>query len=101
MNRGKIELNKFVRSDTTDPHIFEYSVEHNNGKTSVEQTLTIRSTAGLYQPAWIASVALDDFPPQHTPAEAAEKLADWLERLAGAIRTGDYQPFTTGSFKDI
>jgi hypothetical protein len=101
MNKGKIELNKFERGTGTDRHVFEYLAEHNNGKTSVEQTLTITSADGLFEPTWIATVALDDFPPQKTPEDAANKLADWLERLASAIKTGEYQPFVNIQFKDI
>lgn len=99
MNKGKVELTSFKK--TNDAFVFEYSVEQNNGKTSVEQSLTIRSSDGLFQPDWIAEITLDDFPPQKAPHEAAIKLADWMERLAAAIRSGDYMPLQHAEFKDL
>ncbi len=98
MNKGKVELTRFTKADA---YAFEYSVEQNNGKTSVEQTLTIRSSDGLFEPQWIAEITLNDFPPQQTPSDAADKLADWMERLAAAIRSGEYMPLQRAEFKDL
>jgi len=99
MNKGKVELKEFTNSK--DSQAFWYSVEHNNGATSVEQSLKISSIDGVFNPTWVASLALDDFPPQDTPLEAAHKMADWLERLASAIRVGDYLTVQRAEFKDI
>ena len=102
MSRVKVELARFERGKGHESgHIFEYSVEHDDGKTSVEQMLTIRSADGLFEPNWVASIALDDFPPQSSPQAAAEKLADWLERLSAAVRTGEYQTFSDSKFIDV
>ena len=99
MNKGKVELVSFESDSEFCSYV--YSVEQNNGSTSVEQNLTIAGTEGLRDYNWTASIALDDFPPQPTPEAAALKLADWLERLAGALRTGEYENFKRASFKDI
>lgn len=96
---GKVELTGFSKQG--DERTFVYSVEHNNGQTSVEQKMTITSKEGLIEPNWSASIELSDFPPQKTPEEAAHKLADWMERLAAAIRVGDIQSYTRAKFKEI
>lgn len=45
MNKGKVELQNFTKSK--DELAYRYSVEHNNGQTSVEQIMSIRSENGL------------------------------------------------------
>ena len=99
MNKGKVELIRYIKEK--DNQTFEYLVEQNNGKTSVEQKMKISSIDGLFDPRWVASIELEDFPAQETTTNAANKLADWLERLAGAIRTGDYMNIERPEFKDI
>ena len=99
MNKGKVELIKYNK--VKEAQFFEYSVEQNNGSTSVEQSLIISSVEGLLDPNWIAEIKLDEFPPQNTPEAAAHKLADWLERLSDTIRSGEYQSFPKAAFKDL
>ena len=99
MNKGRVELTKYIKDK--DGQAFEYMVEQNNGKTSVEQRMTIFSVDGLFDPRWCAQIETDDFPAQETPTNAANKLADWLERLASAIRAGDYIDIERAEFKDI
>jgi hypothetical protein len=99
MNQGKVELNHYSKDKTSQ--IFQYSVENNNGKTTIDQHMCILSTAGLFDPKWIAQINLDDFPPQETPEAAAHKLADWLERLAASIRIGVYPDFKEQEFTDL
>jgi len=99
MNKGKVELIRYTNDK--DAKVFEYSVVHNNGSTCVEQQLTIRSTGGQADSAWIAELALDDFPEQETPEDAALKMASWLERLAASIRSGEYQPLQNAVFKNL
>jgi len=99
MNKGKVELKTF--NNDSDTKTFQYLVEHNNGKTTVEQLLTISSESNLFNDKWNATIKLDDFPCQETPQLAAEKLADWLERLSQAIRSGEYHYFKQEEFKDI
>lgn len=98
-HKGKVELKCFSKqADTCE---FVYSVEHNNGNTSVEQEMTIKSQDGLFEPVWSASIEMSDFPTQDTPEKAAHKLAEWMERLAAAIRVGEIQPFARAEFKEI
>lgn len=79
-----------------------YHIEHNNGKTSLEQKMQITGETGFMEDSWIATIALDDFPPQKTPENAALKLADWCERLAKGIRSGDYSlPALNSEFTDL
>ena len=99
MNKGKVELTKYTKGK--DAQVFEYSIEHNNGSTSVEQLLTISSVDGLIHSDWVAEIVFDDFPPQKTPEDAALKMADWLERLAAAMRAGEYQSLPRAEFKDL
>ena len=99
MNKGKVELISYIKEK--DNQTFEYLVEQNNGKTSVEQKMKISSVDGLFDPRWVASIEFDDFPAQETTTNAVNKLADWLERLAGAIRTGEYMNIERPGFNDI
>jgi hypothetical protein len=101
MQNVKVELTSFKRGKNQEQHSFIYSVKHNNGKTTVEQPLTISSVDKLINPKWVASISIDDFPPQDSPQEAAMKLATWLERLAISIKNGKYQPFENVEFKKI
>lgn len=99
VNKGKVELVNFARSEESCE--FRYSVEQNNGSTSVEQALRIVSSDGLFAPTWIADLTFSDFPPQQTPGAAAIKLADWMDRLASAIRSGEYLELPPSEFKDL
>jgi len=99
MNKGKVELVRYQKNK--DGQFFEYAVEQNNGTTSVEQDLTIKAVDGLRGCKWVASIAMDDFPPQESAHDAAHKLADWLERLASAIRIGEYAKINKAGFKDL
>lgn len=96
---GKVELVGFCKQDGVNT--YTYSVEHNNGETSVEQKMTITSQDGLFDPKWTATIEMLDFPLLDTPEQAAHKLADWMERLAAAIRVGDVQPYSRAKFKEI
>jgi hypothetical protein len=96
---GKVELVEFKKDNNGDM-AFVYSVEHNNGDTSVEQKMTISSVEQLIKPEWVATIELNDMRSQHLPKDAALKLADWLERLAKAIRVGEYQDYPVAEFKD-
>ena len=97
MNRGKVELTSFTKANGA--YTFEYLVEQDNGVTTVHQVLTIRGIDGLSN--WIADIKLEGFQPQKTPADAAIKMADWLSRLAAAIRIGDYMELQRAEFKDL
>ena len=90
MDKVKVELINYKKDGTQ--MVYDYSVEHNNGQTSLEQTLSIKSVPGLFVDSWVASVEMGDFPSQNSPLEAALKLTDWLERLSIAIKNGTYAP---------
>lgn len=83
--------------------LVEYSVEHNNGSTSVEQKMMLESFNSYgSKPQWKARIAFDSFPIQDTAYDAAHKLADWMDRLADAIRCGNYELPNMGTeFKEI
>lgn len=106
MNKGRSILTYYTFNDSSV--CAEYSVEQNNGTTSVEQKMTLTCdnvdilSTNFNGQLWNAEIAFDDFPPQKTPEAAAHKLADWLERLAAAIRCGDYTlPSQDKQFTDI
>ena len=101
INKGKVELVGYNKSGNTD--ILQYVVEHNNGSTSLEQKMHIEGV-GCPIPVgarYTARIDLSDFPPQDTPEAAAYKMAEWLERLASAIRIGDYAGVPIAAFKDL
>jgi hypothetical protein len=101
-HKVKVQLQKFeFGKDDSSPHVFKYLLEHHNGKTSVEQVLTISSMSRLFDIKWTASIALDDFIPQSSPEAAALKMADWLERLALAIRAGEYLELPIDTYKSV
>ena len=60
----------------------KFHIRHEGEVLVVEQTLTLKRTHN----EWIAEMPMDDFPPQKTATEAAIKLADWMEKMAVAIR---------------
>lgn len=99
MNQGKVELTRFDNDGETC--VFKYKVEHNNGNTNLEQSLTIKSEFGSFNPKWVAELELEGFVPQETPADAAMKLAEWLERMAAAIKSGEYINVEVAEYKDL
>lgn len=102
LDLGKVELVKFERGEDGDANdVYLYAVAHSNGKTTVEQKLTIRNTNRSIDSSWIASFSLEDIPPQSSPEKAVEKLADWMERLAAAMRSGEYQQYSGDNFRDL
>lgn len=40
---------------------------------------------------WTASIDLDDFPPQSSPAAACDKLSEWLIALGNAVKGKNIQ----------
>ena len=106
MNKGRSILTYYTFSDSSV--CAEYSVEQNNGSTSVEQKMTLTCdnvdvlSTHFNGQLWNAEIAFDDFPAQKTPEAAAHKLADWLERLAAGIRAGEYSlPSHSPVYKDM
>ncbi|WP_415912951.1 hypothetical protein [Neptuniibacter sp. QD37_11] len=72
----------------TRPPVYEcaYGISHNNGNASLTHEFSLKqSLAG-----WVAVLPECPAAEKETPQEAAEKLADNLERLAKAIRKGQY-----------
>lgn len=100
-NKGKVSLERFERGKDGNPHIYVYKVEQNNGTTSVDQQLIIKASGSSIKAGWSASIVFDDFPAQSSGKDAALKLADWMERLAAAIRCGEYPELHSDEFKDI
>ena len=102
MNKGRALLTYYTFNPEDNVVVAEYSIEQNNGTTSVEQKMQIEGQVGFITENWTATIALDDFPPQKTPEAAAHKLADWLERLAAGIRAGEYTlPSHSPEYKDL
>lgn len=63
-----------------------FVIGHNNGTTTVEQELLLINDGS----GWMAQMIMDDFPRQKTITAAAWKLADWMERLAIAIKDNTF-----------
>lgn len=83
VNHGN-ELDQFMsrRGDVKAAFI----VQHNNGKTTLEQDLHLSRT---YH-GWKAEIKMDGMPHSKTCTAAAWKTAEWLERLAKAIKSSAY-----------
>lgn len=108
MNKGRALLTNYTFNPKEGTVYAEFDIEQNNGKTSVEQKMILECenidalSTQFNGQMWKAEILLDDFPPQKTPQAAAEKLADWLERLADGIRAGEYSlPTHSIEFKDM
>lgn len=66
--------------------VITYRVEHEHaGRDGTTAFQDVVITQGLNEGA-IARMNLADMEAQPTPAEALDKLADWLDRMAIAIR---------------
>lgn len=80
-----------LRSDAgphSDPDTIEatYLVCSDNGSTTLSQPLTLRWD----REGWVATMPMNDLPPQMTSTSAAWKLADWMERMAQAIKGREF-----------
>lgn len=64
-----------------------YNVSHNDLKVTVEQDLILRRDPE----GWAAEMPMDGFPKQVSAKDAALKLAEWMEKMAEAIRSGEYE----------
>lgn len=102
MNKCRALLTYYTFNQEDDVVVAEYSIEQNNGNTSVEQKMILEGRVEFMTERWTATITLDDFPVFNTPVEAAHKLADWLERLSAGIRAGEYElPSKSTEFKDL
>lgn len=63
----------------------KYMVSHDNGKTELEQELSITCDL-FFSRGFKVEIAMDDFPRFDNETEAVLKYADWLERLGIALR---------------
>ncbi|HHN8304021.1 TPA: hypothetical protein ACRRX4_001371 [Morganella morganii] len=63
----------------------KYMVSHDNGKTKLEQELTVTCDL-FFSRGFKVEIAMDDFPRFDNETEAVLKYADWLERLGIALR---------------
>lgn len=99
MARGKVELKKFTGNQSIDQ--YEYLVSHDNGTTTLEQTLVIQKQKQSGSPSWISEMQMNDFPAQDTQEDSALKLAEWLERMAKVIRSGNYIELSDSNFIEI
>jgi len=80
-------LTDFTRGTTNlSSYSATFRMSHNNGTTTLEQELILdRAEKG-----WTAEMDMSDFSPQLTATRAAHKLADWMERMAIAIRSSEF-----------
>lgn len=70
-----------------------FIIGHCNGATTVEQELVLES-GGF---GWLAQMSMNDFPRQKSVTAAAWKLADWMERMAAAIREHEFDQININS----
>ncbi len=75
----KLELYKLEK----DCRLKRFKVSHDNGHTTVEQDLTVKTDEfGRVE----VDISTDDFPNIGSELETMLKYADWLERMGIAIR---------------
>jgi len=63
-----------------------YELSHNDMKVIMDQGLKLERTNGQ----WTAEPIITDFPNMPTSHDAAQKLADWMEKMAVTIRAHDF-----------
>ena len=63
-----------------------FTVGSDNQKSTLDQDLTLTQT----EKGWTAEMPMLDFPPQKTSTAAAWKLAEWMERMAQAIKDREF-----------
>ena len=79
-------------TNTGDPYSkgeieMEYDLHHNNGVTSLKEKLYLKRDEGN---KWAAEVVFDEGPKKDSPNEAAQKLAEYFERMAKVLRESDF-----------
>lgn len=92
-----VDLIEFKKNRNQMTERYVYFVMHGNGKTNLDQELVIeRDRRGHGK--WEASMVMKEFPGQDSKEEAALKLADWMERMAMAIKSefGEKQEVAQG-----
>ena len=79
----RMELTYYEKGE--DKKSKKYMVSHDNGKTILEQELSV--TCDLFvSRGFKVEIAMDDFPRFDNETEMVLKYADWLERLGIAMR---------------
>jgi len=78
------QLDRFMGKPADVKAVFV--VMHDNATTTLDQELHLTRT---YE-GWKAEIKMDDMPHSKTVTAAAWKTAEWLERLAKAIKSGTY-----------
>ncbi|MEG0280613.1 MAG: hypothetical protein RR510_14655 [Morganella sp. (in: enterobacteria)] len=63
----------------------KYMVRHDNGKTILEQELSVTCEL-FFSRGFEVEIAMGDFPRFDNETDAVLKYADWLERLGIALR---------------
>ena len=89
-SRGKVTISSYHVDNKSSAETIKYLVKHDNAVTTLEQELTLTNASCPALHLWQASIEMKGFPEEDNPQGAALKLAEWMERLAGAIRCGEY-----------
>ena len=71
-----------------------YAVVFDNSETTLEQELVLTHDGD----GWVASMNMDDFPAQRTVTASAWKLAEWMEKMAKAIKDNTFDGINLNSF---
>lgn len=82
-NETSMELIHYEKG--SDKKTKKYMVKHDNGKTILEQELSV--TCALFFSRGVkVEIGMGDFPNFDNETDAVLKYADWLERLGIALR---------------
>jgi hypothetical protein len=72
--------------DSSSPVKAIFTVGHDNSTHTVTQDIVLT----LSDSGWSAEMPMLDFPKQKTITAAAWKLADWMEKMAIAIKANEF-----------
>ena len=70
-----------------------FDVGHNNGTTTLKQELILTQV----HDGWVASMDMSDIPPSKTITASAWQLAEWMERMAEAIKANTFDQININS----
>ena len=63
-----------------------FLIAHDDGTVTLDQDLILTKTPK----GWTAEMLMENFPPQKTVTASAWKLAEWMEKMAVAIKASEY-----------
>lgn len=73
-----------------------FLIVHDDANRTIDHDLILTKTSK----GWIAEMQMTDFPAQETITESAWKLAEWMEKMAIAIKSSTYDSVNLNGLVD-